>query len=234
MGHKNSAYLIRLTEKMSSSWKTNYVFTQTNTLLLQVNFQLYKYLQGLCIKYGFILYDHKIIWNYTNLLIRIYYTNFKRTTVEKNYKLPLLHVKHEVLKIVQPIYPLFSYKNITILFHTNENIFTSAKLVALHIANSIEHHVTLQNVYKDLLNLLGDYEQILNKENTINKSANLKITGLKFRVAGRINGAELTQIETYKLGRIPTQTLTANIDFATYALLTIYGTFGIKVWLHFE
>jgi small subunit ribosomal protein S3 len=50
-------------------------------------------------------------------------------------------------------------------------------------------------------------------------------------VAGRLNGAEIARTEMYKEGRIPLQTMRADIDFAYGTARTTYGTIGVKVWV---
>jgi small subunit ribosomal protein S3 len=54
---------------------------------------------------------------------------------------------------------------------------------------------------------------------------------LKFRLAGRLNGAEMARSEHYKEGRIPLSTFRADIDYALVEAHTTYGRLGIKVWI---
>lgn len=55
--------------------------------------------------------------------------------------------------------------------------------------------------------------------------------GIKVRLSGRLNGAEMARSEEYKEGRSPLHTFRADIDYAIVEALTIYGKIGIKVWL---
>ncbi len=55
--------------------------------------------------------------------------------------------------------------------------------------------------------------------------------GIKVRISGRLNGADMAREEEYKEGRTPLQTLRADIDYALSEALTIYGLIGIKVWI---
>ena len=57
------------------------------------------------------------------------------------------------------------------------------------------------------------------------------IKGIKIQVSGRLNGAEIARSEWIREGRVPLQTLNANIDYAAKKAHTIYGILGIKVWL---
>ena len=55
--------------------------------------------------------------------------------------------------------------------------------------------------------------------------------GIKVRISGRLNGAEMARSEEYKDGRIPLHTFRADIDYALTEALTVYGKIGIKVWI---
>ncbi|MFH1551409.1 MAG: 30S ribosomal protein S3 [bacterium] len=60
---------------------------------------------------------------------------------------------------------------------------------------------------------------------------NREIQGAKVMVKGRLNGTEIARKEWLKKGKIPLQTLRANIDYAQATAYTTYGTIGIKVWI---
>lgn len=55
--------------------------------------------------------------------------------------------------------------------------------------------------------------------------------GIKIRISGRLNGAEMARSEEFKEGRIPLHTFRADVDYALVEALTIYGKIGIKVWI---
>ena len=55
--------------------------------------------------------------------------------------------------------------------------------------------------------------------------------GIKVRIGGRLNGAEMARSEEYKEGRTPLHTFRADIDYALKEALTVYGIIGIKVWI---
>lgn len=55
--------------------------------------------------------------------------------------------------------------------------------------------------------------------------------GIKVRISGRLNGAEMARSEEYKDGRTPLHTFRADIDYALQEALTVYGKIGIKVWI---
>jgi small subunit ribosomal protein S3 len=56
-------------------------------------------------------------------------------------------------------------------------------------------------------------------------------SGIKIQVSGRLNGAEIARSEWLREGRVPLQTLRADIDYSAKEANTIYGVLGVKVWL---
>jgi small subunit ribosomal protein S3 len=89
-------------------------------------------------------------------------------------------------------------------------------------------------------NLIGDYivEQLEKRiafrravRKAILRSNAAGVQGIKVAVSGRLNGAEMARSEWIREGRVPLQTLRADIDYAEKRAETIYGTLGIKVWL---
>lgn len=65
----------------------------------------------------------------------------------------------------------------------------------------------------------------------IQRSQKANIEGIKIQVSGRLNGAEIARSEWFREGRVPLQTLRADIDYSYKRAQTIYGVLGIKVWL---
>ncbi len=55
--------------------------------------------------------------------------------------------------------------------------------------------------------------------------------GIKVRISGRLNGAEMARSEEFKQGRTPLHTFRADIDYSLTEALTVYGKIGVKVWL---
>ena len=55
--------------------------------------------------------------------------------------------------------------------------------------------------------------------------------GIKVRVSGRLNGAEMARSEEFKDGRTPLHTFRADIDYALFEAQTVYGKIGVKVWI---
>lgn len=90
-----------------------------------------------------------------------------------------------------------------------------AMLVAMQITQQLESRVSFRRAMKAALSA------------TMRAGAG----GCKIMCSGRLGGAEMARREMYKEGRIPLQTLRADIDYALAEALTIYGKIGVKVWI---
>ena len=62
--------------------------------------------------------------------------------------------------------------------------------------------------------------------------ANRDVEGVRIAIAGRLGGAEMSRREEIKKGRVPLQTLRADVDFAREVAYLPYGVIGIKVWIY--
>jgi small subunit ribosomal protein S3 len=56
--------------------------------------------------------------------------------------------------------------------------------------------------------------------------------GIKVMVAGRLGGAEMSRRESDRRGRVPLQTLRADVEYGTAEAVTTYGVIGVKVWIY--
>jgi len=93
---------------------------------------------------------------------------------------------------------------------------SSAKIMAEHIAQQLEKRASYRKVIKSVI------EKVMAKW----------IKWIKIQISWRLNGAEMARSETFKDGRIPLQTLRADIDYYYTTALTKYGILGIKVWIY--
>ena len=91
-----------------------------------------------------------------------------------------------------------------------------AYLVALNIAGQIQRRVSYRRAMKRAI------------QQAIRQGAQ----GIKIYVSGRLSGAEMARSVWLREGRVPLQTLRANIDFSKTDALTTYGQIGIKVWIY--
>nr|YP_010443608.1 ribosomal protein S3 [Merotricha bacillata]UTE94495.1 ribosomal protein S3 [Merotricha bacillata] len=94
--------------------------------------------------------------------------------------------------------------------------YKEASIVADFIVEQLEKRVQFKRAVKKALSLAYS-------EN--------KVEGIKIQVSGRLNGAEIARTEWLRKGRVPLQTLRANIDYSNKIAKTIYGILGVKIWL---
>jgi len=106
-------------------------------------------------------------------------------------------------------------RQLTINIFEVEKVDLNASLLADLVAEQLEKRIAFRRAIRDAL-------QRAQKQN---------VNGIKIQVSGRLNGAEIARSEWIREGRVPLQTLRADIDYATKEANTIYGILGIKVWL---
>ena len=65
----------------------------------------------------------------------------------------------------------------------------------------------------------------------IQRAQRAGVSGIKIQISGRLNGAEIARSEWVREGRVPLQTLRADITYCYKTAKTIYGLLGIKIWV---
>ncbi|MEL7118678.1 MAG: 30S ribosomal protein S3 [Bacteroidota bacterium] len=90
-----------------------------------------------------------------------------------------------------------------------------ANIVAESIAKQLENRINYRRAIKMAI------------QSTMRAGAE----GIKVRISGRLNGADMARSEEYKEGRTPLHTFRADIDYSLKEALTVYGLIGIKVWI---
>ena len=91
-----------------------------------------------------------------------------------------------------------------------------SQLVAENIAQQLERRVAFRRAMK----------------RTVTMARKFGAEGIKVTCSGRLAGAEIAPTEWYRDGRVPLQTLRADIDFGFAEAHTTYGLIGIKVWVY--
>lgn len=94
---------------------------------------------------------------------------------------------------------------------------SQAPVVAYMIAEGLEKRQAFRRVLKQTV------EKVM---------ANRDVEGVRIAIAGRLGGAEMSRQEEIKRGRVPLQTIRADIDFARENAYLPYGVIGIKVWIY--
>jgi small subunit ribosomal protein S3 len=92
---------------------------------------------------------------------------------------------------------------------------TDAQLVADNVAHQLTQRISFRRAMKRAL------------QNAMRMGAQ----GIRIRAAGRLGGAEIARVESYREGRVPLHTLRADVDYATSTAKTTFGTIGVKVWI---
>ena len=90
-----------------------------------------------------------------------------------------------------------------------------AKLVASSITQQLERRVLFRRAMK----------------RAVTNTMRLGAEGIKVKISGRLNGAEIARSEWYQEGRVPLHTLRADIDYSVAEAKTTYGIIGVKVWI---
>jgi len=121
----------------------------------------------------------------------------------------------DIKKIIDELTGMLK-REVTVEYREIEKPELEAQLVAENIAFQIQKRVAYRRAVK----------------RTIEQAMSSGAEGIKITVSGRLAGAEISRSETYKEGKVPLQTLRADIDYGFAESLTTYGLIGIKVWIY--
>jgi small subunit ribosomal protein S3 len=190
--------------------------------------------------------EHKSVWyanfnQYANILkeddkIRTYLNSISKTRSISNVKINRNSLNDQIQLDIETGKPgilvgdsgiglenlltnlkayLPSDRQLTINVFEVERVDLNASLLADLVVEQLEKRIAFRRAIREAL-------QRAQKQN---------VNGIKIQVSGRLNGAEMARSEWIREGRVPLQTLRADIDYATKEANTIYGILGIKVWL---
>lgn len=96
-----------------------------------------------------------------------------------------------------------------------KNPLTNAALIAQNIATALEKKIRFRYVVR----------------RAVSRAMESGAKGVKIAVSGRLNGAEIARTEWMKEGRVPLQTIRADLDYGFIEAKTTYGNIGVKVWV---
>ncbi len=91
-----------------------------------------------------------------------------------------------------------------------------AQLVAEGIAQQLERRIMFRRAMK----------------RAVGNSMRLGALGIKVKLSGRLNGADIARSEWYREGQVPLHTLRADVDYGVVEAATTYGILGVKVWIY--
>ena len=92
---------------------------------------------------------------------------------------------------------------------------TNAQLIAENVATQLERRIAFRRAMKKALTTAMKFGA----------------KGVRIVCSGRLGGAEMGRVESYREGRVPLHTLRADVDFGLAEARTTYGTIGVKVWV---
>ncbi len=122
----------------------------------------------------------------------------------------------EVEALRRELIELTGRRNLNINVHEVRIIELDAELVAQSIAQKIEQRISHRRAMK----------------RAVEMAMRMGAKGIKICTKGRLGGAEIARKEWYLKGRVPLQTIRADIDYACATAYTKYGTVGVKVWIY--
>lgn len=162
-----------------------------------------------------------------NLYIKNKTIKLKTQNLNKKFELNIIKKQNffeykKTLKLFKKFFKTPWQKDLIKLLFISSYEKNSAKLIADAISFCITKHKKKHNY---LLFLIKKTFTILLKVNFIN------IKGIQIAINGRFNGAPRAKKKILKLGVVPLQSLTADINYHTSVAYTSNGTFGIKVWI---
>lgn len=124
----------------------------------------------------------------------------------------------EIENISKALEKIVNNKKVSVSVREIKNPELDASVVGQDIARQIERRIAYKRAIKQAI------------RNAMKSGAK----GIKIRISGRLNGAEIARTEEFKEGRLPLSTLTADIDYKVSESLTEMGIIGIKVWIYKE
>jgi len=128
----------------------------------------------------------------------------------------LIGRKGESVKVLRQQLEALTGKKIDLEVKEIKSADTDAYLVATNVAGQLERRISYRRAMK----------------RAIQQALRQGAGGIKISVSGRLSGAEMARRVTLREGRVPLQTLRADIDFARAAAMTTFGQIGIKVWIY--
>lgn len=129
----------------------------------------------------------------------------------------MIELKTQLEKLCQRNRSKFNLPTIRIIlsvFKVND-IYSDASVLADFLIEQLEQRIPFRSALKK----------------TLNRTGLTNLQGIKIQISGRLNGAEIARTEWVRKGRVPLQTLRADIDYSYKVAKTIYGILGIKIWV---
>jgi small subunit ribosomal protein S3 len=201
LGQKTNPLGFRL--GVTRSWDSNWYDEKSFASKLQEDLMVRNYIRNRLKKAGI---SRIIIERTPKRAVVTIHTSRPGIVIGKSGK-EIAQLEEELKKITS--------KDVKILIHEIKRPELDAYLVSETIASQLEGRISFRRAMKQ----------------SITQSIRMGAEGVRVMCAGRLGGAEIARTEQYKEGRIPLQTIRADIDYATSTARTIYGAIGVKVWI---
>jgi len=107
-------------------------------------------------------------------------------------------------------------KEVSLNIKEVKRVEMEAQLVAENVSTQLERRVAFRRAMK----------------RSVSAAMKFGAKGIKVACSGRLGGAEMARREWYREGRVPLQTLRADIDYGFAEAKTTYGVIGVKVWIY--
>ena len=111
----------------------------------------------------------------------------------------------------------FNSSKLIVTINETKDVNTNAIFITKCLIDDLENRVPFRRALKSIIDITQKQKDLL---------------GIKIKVSGRLNGIEMARSEWVREGRIPLQTITANIEYCNDVAHTKYGLLGIKVWVY--
>jgi small subunit ribosomal protein S3 len=175
--------------------------------------------------YAELLHEDLKLRDYVNK--RLYHTGVAKVDIERAGRKTKVHIYTarpglvigqrgaEVDKLRYELEQLTGHE-LMINIHEVLSPEASAQLVAESIAQQLQRRISFRRAMKK----------------SIQNTMRLGAKGIRIRVSGRLNGAEIARTEQAREGSVPLHTLRANVDYGTATSHTTYGCIGVKCWIY--
>jgi small subunit ribosomal protein S3 len=203
-----TGFRIGINKPYNSTWFANYgVYSQ----VLQEDYKIRQFFEKewntVYSKAGIVKLEIERKVNQIELLIHAARPKLIATGTEDS-----LSIDNMVLKLKRE---LNEFKKVRIKVIQITKSESESSLIARSLADQLEKRVAFRKAIRQ----------------TSQRPQKSGVKGFKIQVSGRLNGAEIARAEWVRDGRVPLQTIRADISYATHQALTTYGILGIKVWI---
>ena len=210
MTHRVHPYSFRLGQ--TRDWKSRWFDMRNYRKFLKADVTLRAYLEKRLAK----MYISKVEIERSPAVLRVIIYTSRPGLIIGRSGAGVNALKNEIEKLFSKK-ELLKPKDLQLVIEEVKNPETDAAIVAKMVAESLEKRLPFRRVLKQTITKVSSHREV---------------SGIKVALAGRLDGAEMSRREWLMHGRIPLQTIRADIDFARVRAKLPYGDIGIKVWVY--